>query len=177
MLDMARILRYRHTQLEMLRSGRQKAIIVGGVPVPAGEDALAGSGAERGGFLGAEMRDEVGREAELMRRLERSRFRDAFFDEVALPHGRAICLEDFEAGLRAAGLVGVDQILVQSGRSGRKFRVAERRIAVDGHLNAFSEIVGVGNALLSSAVVTEAHNRALCQARKPSIVKGRRPRF
>ena len=83
---MARVPRNRYGQLEMLRSGRQKAIIVGGVPVPAGEDALAGIGAERGGFLGAEMRDEIGGEAELVRRLERSRFRDAFFEEVSLPH-------------------------------------------------------------------------------------------
>ena len=174
---MARVPRNRNSQLEKLRTGRQKAIIVGGVPIPAGEDPFSCEVRKPVGFLRAEVRDEIGGEPELMRRLERSRFRDAFFDEVSLPHRRAICLEDFEAGLRAAGLMGVDQILVQSGRTGRKFRVAQRRVAIDGHLNASSEIVGVGNALSSSAVVTEAHNRALRQARKPSIVKGRRPRF
>ena len=41
-LDMARVPRYRNSQLEMLRSGRQKAIIVGGMPIPADEVPLAG---------------------------------------------------------------------------------------------------------------------------------------
>jgi len=173
---MAWVPRKRYGQLEKLRTGRQKAIIVGGVPIPAGEDPFPGQLAEPSRFLGFEERDEVHREAELVRALERSRFRDAFFDQIALPHGRAVCLEDFETGLRAAGLIGVEQILVQSGNSGRKFRVAKRRVAIDGHLDTSgSKDFPGGNALQNSAVVTGGEGRAL--PRVPHSKLGRRPRF
>ena len=174
---MARVPRYRHTQLEMLRSGRQKAIIVGGVPIPAGEHTFPGPLTQGSSFVGREVRDKIDGESELVRALERTRFRDAFFDEVALPEGRAICLEDLEAGLRAAGLVSVDEILVQSGRSGRKFRVAKRRVGIDGHLHSpvGSKALGVGNALPDSAVVTEAQSRSALKV--PHSKMGRRPRF
>jgi len=159
---MARVPRDRYGHREALRTGRKKAIIVGGVPVPAGEDAFPGALGERRRFLGAEVRDEVRSEPELMRTLERSRFRNAFGDKLTLPHGRAECLEDFEAGLRAAGLMGVHEILVQSGNSGSKFRIAKRHVAVDGHHDTpmVDEPFPVGNALTHSAVVTGREGRA-----------------
>ena len=174
---MARVPRNRNSQLEKLRTGRQKAIIVGGVPIPAGEDPFPGQVGKPNGLVGAEVRDEVHCQPELVRALERSRFRDAFLEQVSLPHGRAVALEDFEAGLRAAGLVGVDEILVQSGTTGRKFRVAKRHVRIDGHLNTpeLSKEFREGNALHHSAVVTGAEVRALPKV--PHSKLGRRPRF
>jgi len=174
---MARVPRNRYGQLEKLRSGRQKAIIVGGVPIPAGEDTFTGRGGECSGLFGREVRDEVDRQPELVRALERTRFRDAFFEEVSLPHGRAVCLEDFEAGLRAAGLVGIDEIIVKSGTTGRKFRVAKRHVRIDGHIDTSvgSKEFREGNALQHSAVVTGAEGRVLPKV--PHSKLGRRPRF
>lgn len=163
----------RNSQREALRSGRQKAIIVGGVPIPAGEDTLARGRAERGGFLRREEWHEIGGEPELVRALERTRFRDAFFDEVRLPDGIAVRLENFEAGLRAAGLVGVDEILVKTRGPRAKFRVAKRKIAIDGHLDtpSLDERLPVGNALNDRAVVTEG------QARRRSPLRHSKSRF
>lgn len=153
---MARVPRNGNTQLERLRSGRQKAIIVGGVPIPAGEDPLLDFRSEGESLLRAEIRDEVSGQPELMSTLERSRFRDFLFNEIALPHGQAVRLEDLEEGLRLAGLVGPDEIVVQRGSSGTKFRVAKRQVAVDGHLDTPSVCRGFPgrNALHHSAVVT-----------------------
>lgn len=130
---MARVPTYRHRQIERLRTGRQKAIIVGGVPVPAGEDLLPLSGRQLGGFLGTEVRHEVDGKAELMRTLEGTRFRNLFFEKVRLPHRVAVRLENFEAGLRAAGFVGVDEILVQTYDAPCKFRVEKLDVVMDRH--------------------------------------------
>lgn len=128
---MTRVPANRHTQLERLRSGRQKAIIVGGVPVPAGENTLPRSLGERRRLVGIEVRDEIASKPDLVRTLPRSRFRNAFFEEARLPHGMAVSLEDFEAGLRAVGLVSVDEICVQSTACPTKFRFQKRKIADD----------------------------------------------
>ena len=128
---MTRVPANRHSQLERLRSGRQKAIIVGGVPVPAGEDTLPSSLSERRRLVGIEVRDEIARKPDLVRTLPRSRFRNAFFEEARLPVGMAVSLEDFEAGLRAVGLVSVDQICVQSTACPTKFRFQKRKVADD----------------------------------------------
>lgn len=78
--------------------------------------------------------NEIDSQAELVRGLPRSRFTGAFTMNAYLPSGAAECLEDLEAELRAAGLITPDQILVQTSRDGRKFRVKERRPSVDGIL-------------------------------------------
>lgn len=128
---MARVPANRHSQLERLRSGRQKAIIVGGVPIPAGDNSFPLGPAERFRLFNAEVRNEIASKPDLVRTLPRSRFRNAFFEEACLPRGMAVRLEDFEAGLRAAGLVGVDEICVQSTASPAKFRFQKRKIADD----------------------------------------------
>ena len=64
--------RYGHR--EALRTGRKKAIIVGGVPIPAGEDAFPGSLCKLPGFLRGEVGNEIDSKPELVRTLERSRF-------------------------------------------------------------------------------------------------------
>lgn len=128
---MTRVPANRHSQLERLRSGRQKAIIVGGVPIPAGDNSLPLGPAELFRVFNAEVRNEVASKSDLVRALPRSRFRNAFFEEARLPLGMAVRLEDFEAGLRAAGLVGVDEICVQSTASPAKFRFQKRKVADD----------------------------------------------
>ena len=176
--DMARVPRKRYGKFETGRAFGEKPVVVGGVPVPAGHDALADVDGQGVRFFRGDVRNEIDSEPELVRALERSRFRGAFFEEIALPHGRAKCLEEFEAGLRAAGLVGVHQILVQSGASGRKFRVAKRQVGIDGHITDPSEEKPVANALLHSAVESERLFRAGSQP--PALQhsnNGRRPRF
>lgn len=146
---MTRVPRNRYSQLEALRTGRQKAIIVGGVPVPAGDDALPLPGAQLDGFFGADIGHKVDRQPELVRTLERQRFRNSFGDEVSLPEGVAVRLEDFESGLRAAGLMSVDQILVQSFATPGKYWVKKRNVSVDGHFGFPSVEAGAPRALPS----------------------------
>ena len=164
---MARVPRNRRGQLEMLRSGRQKAIIVGGVPVPADKDAFAGEVRDPFGVVRVDDRNVIDGEPVLVRALERTRFRDAFGDQISLPEGIAVSLEDLEQGLRLAGLIGPDEIVCQRGKTGRSFRVAKRQVSMDGHL--LSSVVEQpsrgGNALHSSAVVTGAKGRYIVTSR------------
>ena len=131
---MARVPRNRNRELKLVRAGAEISIIVGGVPIPPRKDALADPVSEVGGFFRGDVGNEVASETELVRTLERSRFRNTFAEQVSLPHGVAVRLEDFEAGLRSAGLMGVDEILTQSFTSPSKFRVQKRNVSVDGHL-------------------------------------------
>lgn len=135
---MNQIPRKRSRQLEFLRTGRQKAIIVGGVPVPAGASAPA----KVDSFLSRYPWDEIDGQSVLMRALPRARFRGTFGDEVRLPNGTAERLEDFEAGLRDAGLLAESEILKKSHSPFLHFRVQKRQVAVDGtliHANASVE--------------------------------------
>jgi len=156
---MAKVPRNRNSQVERLRSGRQKSIIVGGVPIPAGEDPLMCHFTERGSLLRREIRDKVASQSKLMRTLERGRFRSTFFEEVRLPSGIAVRLEDFEAGLRSAGLMGVDQVLVQSLTSPTKFRVGQREVVVNRHSGSPVSVGGYGHDAGSPALPHSAVGR------------------
>lgn len=79
----------------------------------------------------SKVRDEIASQPELVRTLERSRFRNAFGDEARLPLGSSERLKDFEAELRALGLIAVDEIVVQSLSRPDKFRVQKRNIIDD----------------------------------------------
>lgn len=103
------------------RSRFKKSVVVRAVPAPAGVDPFPELLAERQRLGLIDVRHEVGGKSELMRRLPAKRFRNPFGDEVVLPLGVAESLEDFEAGLRAAGLVAVDQVCVQFAHAPRKF--------------------------------------------------------
>ena len=149
---MARVPRNRYSQIEKLRAGRQKAIIVGGVPIPAGENSLALSQTEFNRLLRAEIRDEIDSQPELVRTLERGRFRNSFFEEVRLPSRVAESLEDFEAGLRAAGLMSFDEMLVQSFTRPTKFRVQKVRVGKNGHSGFSSGFSGHGDDKRSPAL-------------------------
>lgn len=124
---MYKIPRNRNRQIELLRSGRQKAIIIGGVPVPAGDDTGPALDGESFRILNREVRDEIDRKSPLVRGLPRSRFRSTFSPEARLPLGTAERLEDFEKGLRDAGFVTDAEMLVQYDNSPLKFRVKPRR--------------------------------------------------
>jgi len=101
------------------------AFVAGFRPVPTGPYA-------KGYRLGLrEVRDVIGGEAEIVRALPRTRFRNTFHEEAILPLSASICLEDFESELRASGLVKPDEVLVQSLSSPRKFRVAIGKVAGD----------------------------------------------
>lgn len=78
-------------------------------------------------------RDEIGREAEIMRALPRSRFRGLGFKQLKLPQGVSVTLEEFEIGLRLAGLMGVNELLAETTDGPLHFRVKRRHVAIDGH--------------------------------------------
>jgi len=125
-------------QLELGRRYQPQILIVmGAVPTPACTDGLVPEQlvdrVEAFSVLNRQVRDEIDRQPELMRRLERSRFRRSLCKHSALPQGIAETLEEFEAGLRSAGFVGVDQVLLQSFANPLKFRVQARNVSIDGH--------------------------------------------
>lgn len=130
---MARVPTDRYGHFKALRTGRKKAIIVAGVPIPADADRPLVPPGQLGGLHLVDEWDKIDCQAELMRGLERSRFRRPDGEQCLLPFGLAVCLEDFEAGLRAAGLVAVDQVLVQSLDTPRKFVVQKGNVSMDGH--------------------------------------------
>lgn len=130
---MTRVPRYRNRQIELLRSGLQKAIFVAGVPIPAGEDALPGPVAQRKSLVGTKVWDEIYREAELMGTLERSRFCNTLGQQLTLPRWVAESLEDMETGLREVGLIRGDEVLCQSFASPAKFRVKQAHVSIDSH--------------------------------------------
>jgi len=106
---------------------------MGGRPTPTGQDPLPDPISQFNRLVGTDYWDEVARKPELVRRLEGPGFCGLFSKQVTLPHGIAESFEDFEAGLRAAGLVGVDEVLCQSFERPAKFRVKKARVAVNGH--------------------------------------------
>ncbi len=127
-----------HHQIELGRRYQPQILIVmEGMPTPARTDGLVPEQlvdrVVEFSVLNRQVRDEIDRQPELMRRLERSRFRRSLCKHASLPHGIAETLEEFETGLRAAGFVGVDQILLQSFYNPLKFRVQARNVSIDGH--------------------------------------------
>jgi len=106
-----------------------------GMPVPARENPLPDLFAEGLSLTHVEVWNKVRREPELMRACERNRFRGALSNKVILPDRVAVCLKDFETGLRAAGLIAVDEILCQSFDRPAHLRVQKRDVAIDGHLD------------------------------------------
>lgn len=115
---MTRVPIYGGRQAERLRSGRQKAILVGGVPVPA----------DRPDIRVEVPCHEVHRKPELVRGLEWPRFAGPLLENIKLPVSTAICLEDFEQGLRSAGLMAPDEVLRQRARGDPHFRVEKVEI-------------------------------------------------
>lgn len=110
--------------------------IVAAVPAPARPMSLPSGFTEVDSFVLSDIWDEVRGETDVMRALPSGRFRRLLCEQAILPNRVAERLEDFEAGLRATGLVAVDEILVQSLNDPRKFRVQKVKVRNDcSHIN------------------------------------------
>lgn len=130
-----------HAAIEQARSSLPKILVVmESMPAPSSSYSLVAkqgmTSVEAFSVLNREVRDKIDSQPELVRRLERSRFRRPLCKHAALPHGVAERLEDFEAGLRSAGFIAVDEVLVQSFYAPLKFRVHARNVAIDGHFRS-----------------------------------------
>ena len=125
--------RNRYVEAKALRDLFQESVVVAAVPAPSCKDFLPGQITQVQSLLRVDVGDEIDGKSDAMRALEYPRFRRAFFEQVTLPHGVAESLEDFEAGLRAAGLISGSQCLVQARYDSRKFRVQKAHVVEDRH--------------------------------------------
>ena len=135
---MSSIPRNRYAEAKLLGGLFQEVPIVAAVPVPARQDFLPGQVAKVKRLLPCDIWDEIDCQPESMRALEYPRFRGAFFEQVSLPDRVAVCLEDFEAGLRSAAVVTrLHQTLIGAYEAGRtKSRAIElRRGEISGEAN------------------------------------------
>ena len=89
------------------------------MPTPTGDSSMSQSC----GLLPVDPRDEICGETVVVSRLTGLRLRNTFGEEAILPAVIAKALEDFEEGLRDAGLIGVEEVLLQFFSRPRKFRV------------------------------------------------------
>lgn len=103
------------------------------MPVPSRKDPLADPFAKRFSLDGREIWDPVTGETELVSRCVWPGFRGSFSKELVLTARMAETLKELEIGLRDAGLVALDEQLVQSASSPSKFRVKKVHIADDRH--------------------------------------------
>ena len=123
----------RYLEAKALGGPLKEVVVVAAVPAPARQDFLPGQITQVESLLSVDVWDEIDGQPDTMRTLENSRFRRAFFEQVSLPNRVAVCLEDFEAGLREAGFISGDQLLVQARYDQRKFRVQKAHVVVDRH--------------------------------------------
>ena len=86
-------------------------------PIPTGRASQHPS------LLGCQIRNEIRREAEIVGAAPSGRFRDTFGDKASLSAEMSETLEDFEAVLKATGLMDRREVLVQYATAPRKFRV------------------------------------------------------
>jgi len=89
------------------------------VPTPTGDSPVS----QLSGLGPVDPRDEIGGQTVIVSRLTGLRLRNTFGEEAVLPVVAAETLENFEQGLREAGLIGVEEVLLQFLSSPRKFRV------------------------------------------------------
>lgn len=123
----------RYAQSKMLGPLLEESVVVASMPAPARMDDISELVGERPGLVWAEEWNEIRGKAVTVSGLVHTRFRDTFFQQVKLPRGIAESLEKFEEGLRLAGLVGPDEVLVQQASRPPKFRVQKLKVSDDGH--------------------------------------------
>lgn len=141
---MTRVPLYRGRQADLLSHGRQKAILIGGVPIPADTPVLGE----------VPPRDEVHRKAERVGRLPWPRFAGPLRDECKLPVGVAECLKDFEMGLRLAGLIGAGEFVRQTAYRHNHFRCEKFDVVEAVHSGgSFTEPGGFRDEIQSPASV------------------------
>jgi len=159
MFNMNQIPSDRDDQTDLFGTVLEETVVVASVPVPPREHPLADPFTKRGRFLGAQIWDHIDRQPELVSRHKLPGFRGTFGEEIILPLGMAECLKDFEVGLRSAGLMGVDEELVQSTASPGKFRVQKRRVCENRHSGFSSAFSGHGYDMRSPALTNCAVGR------------------
>ena len=145
----------RYIEPKHLRALLEKCEIMGLIPTPAKSDRTASELAERFRLDCIQVRDEIDRQPELMRALPHTRFARSLGEKPCLPTGVAEGLEDFEAGLRAAGLIAVDEVLMQSYSLPLKFRaqkvkVVNRKKGHAGSIDARRRVADVERAINSA---------------------------
>lgn len=106
------------------------------MPVPPFIDPLSDLVSEGQCLVDGEIWDEIAGEAIVMRTLPWPRFCGSTGEKLVLPERMAVALEDFEVGLRVAGLIADTQGLCQTFRDGAKYRVKTMHIPDDfeGHV-------------------------------------------
>ena len=116
-------------------------------PIPTGRASQHPS------LLGCQIRNEIRREAEIVGAAPSSRFRDTFGDKASLSAEMSETLEDFEAVLKATGLMDRREVLVQYATTPRKFRVQR--------LQGFS--VAMRPPIMATLPIVHALNAHDCQ--------------
>lgn len=148
----------RYAQTKMFGSGFQEPVVVRSMPAPTRMDDVSNLVGERPGLVWAEEWNEIRSQAKSVSGLVHTRFRDTFFQAVKLPHGIAESLEDFEKGLRLAGLIGADEVLVQQASRPPKFRVQKAEVSDYGHNG--KPFVDCSERATHSAVESENQQKA-----------------
>lgn len=161
---MNKVPRNRYAETKMLGSLLEESVVVRSVPRPARVDDVSHLVGERPGLVWAEEWDEIRGKPVLVSTLVHTRFRDSFFQQVKLPKGIAERLEDFEEGLRLAGLVGPDEVLVQQASRPPKFRVQKGKVSEDSH-NGRS-FLDRSERATDSAVVSEDQEKPVTPHRR-----------
>jgi len=154
----------RYAQTKMFGSGFQEPVVVRSMPAPPRMDDISELVGERPGLVWAEEWNEIRSHSKSVSGLVHTSFRDTFFQSVKLPHGIAESLKDFEKGLRLAGLVGPDEVLVQQASRPPKFRVEKADISDDCHNG--QSFVDCSERATHSAVESENQQKATTPYRR-----------
>lgn len=157
--NMGKVPLYGYIDTIIPRSLLEEGPVVAGVPRPSGEMLPAGLDGQALGRSWSDDWDEVRGKSELVSGLVRTGFRDTFFKEVHLPPRIAERLVDFEAGLRLAGLVGPDEVLVQQVNRPPKFRVQKAKVRNDPG-QSVSPYLDRSERAINRAVVNEGQEKA-----------------
>jgi len=142
----------------------EEGVIVRGVPAPSGVHDVPALSRQGIGLEWSDEWNEIRGKPNAVGALVHTRFRDTFFKQVVLPSGIAERLEDFEKGLRLAGLMGADEVLRQQASRPPKFRVQKGHISDYRHDG--NSVVDCSERATHSAVESENQQKATTPYRR-----------
>lgn len=154
----------RYGQAKMLRATFQESVVVAAVPTPSRMHDVSLLLGQRLGLEWAEEWDEIRGKTHAVSTLVHTRFRNSFFQQVQLPKRIAERLEDFEEGLRLAGLISPNEVLVQSATRPPKFRVQKAQVSDYRHDG--NSVVDRSERATHSAVESEDQHKATTPYRR-----------